>query len=318
MSDWQIRGVPLKFGIGDRVLASRSLTLQVRSMRLGELNQPVDAPTPPSDPLLPGSRGYYVRALPVAQPLPRVSVVDGWLRYVTLQYTHCYIDLAAGMDAYRAKFSGKTRSTITRKIRKYQEHSGGQTRWQIYDQPQQMADYHRLAREVSVKTYQERLLDAGLPAEPAFVEQITAAAGEGRVRGYVLFDGERPVAYLHCPIENGAYIYAYLGYDPEYMRLSVGTVLQWLALEDMFARQDAKYFDFTEGQSDHKRLFASHELLCANVMFLRPALANRLLVRLHVLCEDTASRLGRWAERMGIKARIRALMRFGFAKARAG
>lgn len=318
MRDWHFRNVPLKFGVGDWTLALRTLPLQVCSMRLGELDQPVDSPAPPADPLLPDSRGYYLRALPVAQPLPRLCVVDGWLRYVTLQYTHCFIDLQLGLDAYRAKFSGKTRSTIARKIRKYQEHSGGQTRWQIYDQPQHMAEYHRLAREVSVRTYQERLLDAGLPADPEFVEQVTAAASKGQVRGYILFDAERPVAYLHCPIENGAYIYAYLGYDPDYMRLSVGTVLQWLALEDMFARRDARYFDFTEGQSDHKRLFASHEQLCANVMFLRPTLGNRLLVKLHIACENAASSVGRWAERMGIKARIKAVMRFGFGNLKSG
>ncbi|QJQ07721.1 GNAT family N-acetyltransferase [Undibacterium piscinae] len=49
---------------------------------------------------------------------------------------------------------------------------------------------------------------------------------------------------MYCPIVDDALIYAYLGYDPDYLKLSVGTVLQWLALQDMFAETRFKIFDF--------------------------------------------------------------------------
>ena len=257
-----------------------------------------------------------IRALPVGAELPTLAVVDGFIRYVTLQYKHCYIDLSIGMEAYRNKFSAKTRSTITRKVRKFQEHCGGQLKWRGYRTPEAMREFHRLAREVSLKTYQERLLDAGIPEDPSFIEEMVSLAERDEVRAYILYDGERPVSYLYCPAQDEALIYAFLGYDPDYLKLSVGTVLQWLALEELFAERRFAFFDFTEGQSDHKRLFATNERQCANVYFLERSLPRMLLLRMHALSDHLASWLGRLAERWGVRARLRRILRFGMAGTR--
>jgi len=316
MSDWQLRDIALKFQVSDWTAFSVPLRLHVRSVDLSERVLPDPSPKPPIDHTLGTAAGYMIRALPVDADLPTLSVVDGFIRYVTLQYRHCIIDLSIGMEAYKKKFSAKTRSTITRKLRKFQEHCGGRLRWQCYCTPGEMHDFHCLAREVSLKTYQERLLDAGLPEAPAFIDGMVKLAERDEVRAYILFDGERPVSYLYCPAHNGALIYAYLGFDPDYLKLSVGTVLQWLALEALFAEGRFAFFDFTEGQSDHKRLFATHELQCANVIFLKRSLPRELLLRAHALSDRLASLAGRVAERWGLKARLRRILRFGVASSR--
>lgn len=316
MSGWQLRDVALKFQVSDWTAFSVPLRLHMRSIGLSERVLPDPSPKPPIDHSLGSAAGYMIRALPVDAELPTLSVIDGYLRYVTLQYRHCFIDLSIGMEAYKNKFSAKTRSTITRKLRKFQEHCGGQLRWQGYFTPNEMEDFHRLARTVSLKTYQERLLSAGIPDDPVFVDGMRKLAERDEVRAYLLFDGERPVSYLYCPAQDGALIYAYLGYDPDYLNLSVGTVLQWLALEALFAEGRFAFFDFTEGQSDHKRLFATHELPCANIIFLKRSLPRELLLRTHALSDHLASLAGRLVEHWGLKARIRRILRFGVAGSR--
>lgn len=316
MTGWQLRDIALKFQLSDWTAFSVPLRLHARSVGLSERATPDPWPKSPTDPPLGSAVGYMIRALPVEGELPTLAVIDGYIRYVTLQYRHCFIDLSIGMAAYRNKFSAKTRSTITRKIRKFQEHCGGQIRWQGYRTPDAMRDFLRLAREVSLKTYQERLLDAGIPEDPAFVEGMLTLAERDEVRAYILFDGERPVSYLYCPAQDGALIYAFLGYDPEYLKLSVGTVLQWFALEDLFAEGRFAFFDFTEGQSEHKRLFATHERQCANVLFLKRSLPRMLLLRTHALSNRIASLAGHLAERWGLRARLRRILRFGMAGTR--
>lgn len=315
MSGWQERPVSLEFGVGDRVLFSRRLPVLVRPVALGDMEP---APVPlaaPTDTLPATAQGFCLRALPVAGEVPRRQIEHGWLHYRTARYERCFIDLSMGLDAYRAKFSSKTRSTINRKIRKFQDHCGGRLDWVVYRSEDELREFHCLARAVSALTYQEKLLEAGLPEGEDFVRDMLALAGRGHARGYILFHEQRPVAYLYCPIRGNAFVYSYLGYDPEYMKLSVGTVLQWLAFEDIFAAPPVRYFDFDEGQSDHKRLFASHTQTCVNVLFLRPRLGNRLWVRLHAASQDFSTALGRLAERWGLKARLRRLMRFGLGSA---
>ena len=306
---WQMRDVAFKFQLSDWTLFRASIRLQLHSIGLAETGNADGIAIPGEDHLLQGSQGFALRRLPVDKTLPRLARSGPFLRYVPLQYQHCYIDLGTSFDDYQKKFSSKTRSTINRKIRKYTEHCGGALKWHSYRGPEEIPAFFELARAVSKLTYAEKLLDAGLPDTPEFMERSRALAAGGQLRAYVLFDGERPVSYLYCPVQDGVAIYAYLGYDPAYMHLSVGTVLQWLVLEQMFSEDGLRYFDFTEGQSDHKRLFATHQRQCAHVYLVRPTLRNAAVLRAHALMDRFSGWAGQLLDRYGVKAKVRRLIR---------
>lgn len=310
MSSWQFRRVPFNFQLGDLSLFKISLPLQVRSERLVDETAPVIMPSPPEGELCAGSAGFVIRALPLAGRAPLVSRVGRYMAYVPQQYEHCYIDLGIGFESYQAKFSSKTRSTILRKVRKFGEFCGGPVAWKTYRSPAEIEEFFDSAVALSKSTYQDRLLDAGLPDSADFKQHAMQLARDDRVRAYMLFHGDRPVSYLFCPIEDGVLTYSYVGYDPAYMHLSVGTVLQWLAIEQLFGEAKYRYFDFTEGQSDHKRLFATDRRLCANVFLLRHSLLRSALVHGHVGMDSLSRRLGETMERFGIKARVKRLLRF--------
>ena len=311
MNHWEYRQISLKYHLSDWLLFSAYLPLQVCSERLGSGTVPTAAVMEPEQKLEGDRQGFMIRGLPVIAELPAISRSENYLFYMSSQYCHCYIDLGIGFEAYKQKFSAKTRSTINRKIRKYQDSCGGNILWKSYQSPEEIREFFQLARAVSKLTYQERLLNAGLPDTEEFIRDAEQLAAEQRLRAYLLFDGEKPVSYLYCPVHDEVLIYAYLGYDPAYMQLSVGTVLQWLALEALFAERRFRYFDFTEGQSDHKRLFATHQQQCANVLILRKSLKNYLIVYSHRSLEIFSGWLGEILERFGLKAKIKRLLRFG-------
>lgn len=195
-------------------------------------------------------------------------------------------------------------------MRKFAEHCGGALIWRAYRTPAQFAEFFPLARSISTLTYQERLLDGGLPASISFIRQAEALAAQQRMRAYLLFHGDRPVSYLYCPVQDDVVTYAYLGYDPAYLSFSVGTILQWLALDDLYNEHRYRFFDFTEGDSEHKQLFATHQRDCANVFLLKGTVCNTALVYSHALTDFVSACLGSLLDRFGLKARARRLMRF--------
>ena len=301
----------LRFQIGERTLAGFGLQVQTFASKLGA---PVQPPPDPATLLPAGSEaidGVLLRAIPWEDGEPALKTDAAWLRYVVQTYKHCYIDMQQSFDDYRAKFSAKTRSTITRKVKKWAEHSGGELRWKTYKTSEELRRFHPLARSVSALTYQERLLTAGLPDDAGFIEQMARDADADRARGYILYYDDRPVSYLYCPIVDDAAIYAYLGYDPAYMKHSVGTVLQWLALEDLFAERRVRFFDFTEGETDHKRLFATHILSAANVLFVRNTMRLWLLVSAHRRFNSWVAGMRELTVRWGWHTALRRWQRFG-------
>ncbi|HEY6044827.1 MAG TPA: GNAT family N-acetyltransferase, partial [Nitrosospira sp.] len=266
---------------------------------------------PPADPLQVGSQGFLIRSLRVTGKQPVLEKQGDYLCYVSSRYLRYYIDMRMSFAEYKAKFSSKTRSTITRKIRKYTDYCGGEISWRVYKDVGEMPEFFRLARAVSETTYQEKLLDAGLPDSDRFIIEMEQLAGQGRVRGFILFHENRPVSYLYCPVIDGIVIYAFLGYDPDYMSFSVGTILQWLALEHLFTENLFRFFDFTEGQSDHKRFFATDNIQCVNVFFLRCSLRNVALLQTQRAMGHFSQLIGDKLDQFGLKSKVKKMMRFG-------
>lgn len=314
MSRWEFRYVPFKFQLSDWTIFSISIALQVRSVKLAEDSAIVDAVHIPDDVLMEGSQGYLVRSMPIRTALPEVSLIQNFLCYVPLQYPHCYIDLSGSFDDYQRKFSSKTRATINRKVKKYTEYCGGSLHWKTYIAPDQISEFFRFAQDVSKLTYQERLLGVGIPHNDDFIREASLLAADQRLRAYVLFDGEKPVAYLYCPVHNNVLVYAYLGYHPAYAAMSVGTILQWVAIKQLFEERRFRYFDFTEGQSDHKRLFATHQRLSANVFLIRRSIRSVAIVYSHLAMNRFAKWLGNKLSELGLRAKVRRWLRFGANK----
>ena len=303
--------MPIKLQLGEKTLLAPELRLQVREMGLDDEALPVREPAPPEVLLSPGNHGFLIRSLRVAGEQPVLARRNGYLCYIPSQYPRYYIDMRLTFEEYRNKFSSKTRSTLSRKIRKFAEHSGGEISWKVYRLVDEMPEFFRLARAVSKTTYQEKLLDAGIPGSDEFFREMEQLAQQGRVRGFILFHNDQPVSYLYCPVINKVVIYAYLGYDPRYMGYSVGTILQWLALEYLFEERAFHFFDFTEGQSEHKKLFATHHVQCANVFFLRNNMRNLLLLCSQRGINNFSKLIGDSLDQLGLKSKIKKMIRFG-------
>lgn len=259
------------------------------------------------------ANGVLFRSLPVESKLPRLTFGRHGIRYVPGQYDRHFADLSTSYAAYLDQFSGKSRSTLRRKVHRFEKESGGKIRWHRYANREEFEEFHRLARAISEQTYQEKLLDAGLPNDPLRREEMFEAAGEGRMRGYLIFLRDQPVAYLCCPIRNGIVTYGYLGYRTEFADMSPGTVLLWLAMEDLFQEGTHRLFDFTEGgdrgQHSQKRLFSTTSVPCADVYVFKWSTANLAIVVIHAFVEWLSGSIGSVLGSLGLKQSVKAWIR---------
>lgn len=225
------------------------------------------------------------------------------------RYPRYFLDLDQTFDAFMATKSGKTRSTLRRKLKKFEDASGGAIDWRVYRSPEELAEFHDLAIGLARRTYQARLYDAALPDDKDFRSEMTALAANGQVAAFLLFLHGAPVAYLYAPIAGRRIIYGFLGFDAEYAKLSPGTVLQLHVLEWCFERDDLDIFDFTEGDGPHKALFSSYAQPCADLILLRKEARLLVIVALYKLSRATSAICRSALDRLGLRSRVRAWMR---------
>lgn len=296
--------VALPFRIGARTVGQVRRRLVHRPLSLAEALSGVEPVLPP---LGEDSDGYFLTSLPV-EAVDRVRSAFPELRaHVRQRYGRAFVALDCGFEAYLERFSAKSRSGLKRKVRRFAERSGGSLDLRRYSAPEEMAEFHRHARAVSALTYQERLLDAGLPEDslPDMVER----ASRDEVRGWVLFLNGRPVSYLHAPAEGETLIYAHLGYDPAAAELSPGTVLQFEAIRQLMEERRFRLFDFTEGEGQHKSRFATGSVDCVDLLLLRPRFGNFAAAASLGVFDASVGAVRNAADRLGLGKLARSLLR---------
>ena len=294
--------VALPFQVGARTLATVKRRLVRLSVPLEQAlsGEPLVLPSLP-----PSADGYFIRALPDAM---RASFEAPGLRaFVRQAYPRHYARLDQGFDAWFAGLSTNARSTLKRKRRKLEQASGGTLDVRQYSRPGEVADFFAHARAVSADTYQEKLLDAGLPGDG--LPAMQALAERGAMRGWLLFLDGAPIAYLYAPAQGATLLYAYLGYRANFGDLSPGSVLQLEAMRMLLEEKAFSYFDFTEGDGQHKRQFATSSLPSHDLLLIRATFANFAALRCLDVFDSSIALAKRAANRLGLAGVARAVRR---------
>lgn len=266
------RPTPLKFEIGARTL----MAVQRALVRVPlSLNDARSGAVPALPPLARAAQGYSITSLPEALLPAMIAASGAMLPFVRQRYTRYYLDFEGDFEGWFAALSANARQNLRRKARKIAQESGGALDVRRFAAPEEMEAFHDVARRISLRTYQERLLGSGLPESPEFVRTMLDRAAAGQVRAWLLYIAGEPAAYLYCPVEDGTVVYAHVGHDPAFNDHSPGAVLQMVAVQDLFDEAAFVTFDFTEGEGQHKRQFATGGVACVDLLLLRPSLANR-------------------------------------------
>ncbi len=293
----------INFTLGSRRLAAVGRQLATWNFSLEDALADTIPPSPD-----PGPDGLRILSAPTARIATISARFPRHLAGGRQDYRRHYIAMTGSFDDYLAHFSGKTRSTLRRKARKLAKQDGGYS-VSVHRTAPEVETFLSAALPLSAKTYQARLLNAGLPDTPDARRAMLEAAEQDRMRCFLLTLGETPIAYLSLPVVGDTLVYAHLGYDPDHARLSPGTVLQMEALEHLFAEQRFRYFDFTEGEGAHKALFGTDSVECTSLVLLEPTFANRALLGARSGFDAAVGSAKAVAKKTGALARFRALLR---------
>lgn len=268
----------LPFKLGPLCLAQPSFDLTAIDLGSTAISgEDVDARFLPSDQML------FLRCVPDHLQLESSTVFDKMLVHRPYRYDRSWVVTEGSFESYLGSFSKTSRKGLKRRTKKLVELSGGSLDIRRYDQAECMNVFHDDARIVSAKTFQEKLMDDGLPADHSFVADIEAKALDGQCYGSILYLDQRPISYLYSERSGLGWLAIYGGFDPAQANLSPGTVHLLADLEDAFDDKSCAFFDFGPGPSTYKQFFSTHDVPCSDLLILDKTLKNRVLIECHKL-----------------------------------
>lgn len=296
----------LKFTLGDFTFWQFGFDAAVLDPPLAQiLNQPAGGP--PLDDK--AADVHVVRSLRTERRMPRMRVANGFLHYVPMQERRYYIEFAASFKDYLAKFSKKSRGNWQRKVKKFTAEAGGTVDWRQYRTPQEMAEFYKLAGELSRKTYQEKIFSEGFASFAGSGERIAWLAERGRARGCLLYFNGQPIAYIFCNCDGDTIRYSIVGYDQAYGELRPGDVLLYLLIEALHEERAFRYLDFGEGAAWYKDFYSTNSVDCARLYRFPFKPKYAIAVGLHSATNAVTSMVGAVLDRLALRQRLRRALR---------
>jgi hypothetical protein len=222
------------------------------------------------------------------------------IRYVPVVEERAWVDLRGSKSDYMSIFTAKQRYNLNRTVKKFADRFGlGEVKWSVCQEPDAMRKWFDVALKIAQRTWQARI-GSGLQALDLERDRWIAESEEGRLRGYLLFAGEKPVAYALCSLYRKHVVYQVVGYDPEYRAWSPGTILLLKIIEDLFSQGTWDVLDLGNC-ADHlqyKKHFATGSQYFGRVFYFRPrslffpVLPHLVLSKTYCKCRAVGLTLG--------------------------
>jgi hypothetical protein len=215
---------------------------------------------------------------------------------------HRWIQFPAKAEDYWTKFSKKSRYNFRWRA-KHLDH-----RIECVEKARDVAEFTRRVSEFTENTWQYKRL--GFKIDTQLKGQMwSEIARLGGFRSYLMWQGDRILAYAVGIQWKGLFRYEETGYDPAFAAKSPGQVLLYRLIEDLIARDTPELLDFGSGDSEYKRIYGNHETFSGPVLLARKSprtvaafTANRL--------RNLAGAYSRWMlERFGALSHLRHLRR---------
>ena len=142
------------------------------------------------------------------------------------------------------------------------------------------------------------------------MESYRFAAERNWLRCYILYCKNVPVAFMVGYQYEDCFFYIDVGYDPEWAKYSVGSVLQLEVMEDLYRRDNTPtLFDFSTGHGPHKSRFGKESHEEVNMLLLPNTLGNRMLAIAFRGVDDTLDLTSRILDNFGLKQSLKKAIR---------
>ncbi|MET0029224.1 MAG: GNAT family N-acetyltransferase [Candidatus Thiodiazotropha sp.] len=214
--------------------------------------------------------------------------VDNALVYMPdTERTFHYVDSIKTHQEYIDGFKSKQRISFKRKIKKINEAFPGKVEIHRIDYADDL-DYLTLsAKQIVQNSWKMHSFRQPIPESinnQQFLRQVTE---NGFLRSHVLSLDGVPCAFTVGFLCNGIYHCADTAYDINYAKYSPGTVLLYLAIEDIINSDQAKVIHFGITDAQYKRELCNCHTRDVSLMIMRPTFTNKVRISLHRTYRDS-------------------------------
>ena len=219
---------------------------------------------------------------------------------------HFTVPLPKSSEEFYRSLGSKTRQELRRKQQKLERDISGPIRIRCFREAAEFDEAIQAAEEVAKKSYL-RGLGVGFDVGAETRELLRVKSQKGWLRTYVLYAGDRPVAFWMGDLLEGTFGGNFTGYDPDIAKYSPGMYLMAKVIEGFCNSSEATVakIDFGPGGAPYKASLGKSEGDEASVHIFSWSLKGVELNLLRTLTAAIHEPLKRALEKTKLLARIK-------------
>lgn len=239
---------------------------------------------------------------------------DSTKRYLVLPrgdtYARRLCNVQGGLDAYLASLPAKSRQDLKRSRRRFEDEFGTRASFATYSSAEDVEVFLSKVEDVSRLTYQGRNLGLAISSSGYIGNKVREGARRGYARCYLIEVDGTPVAWRIGFLYGGTYFSHHVGYNPDYAHFHPGVVMHLYSIDELTrSSSHVNTLDMLYGDNDFKRKAANRFRKEQNYYLFPLTLRGRLIFHSLKASEALSRFLGAALERLGLKSRIRSLIR---------
>lgn len=200
----------------------------------------------------------FLSGLPAGSPLHVLAAQGGSFLSrdrAPERHVHWQMAVPADMAEFYGRLSKKRRHEIKRKINQVHRACGDDVRVRVFGAPGELDEMIRDVGVIARSTYHARI-GAGFVDGASTRERLAIAAGQGRLRSYVLYLRGRPVAFWMGTVMRDTLFLDYTGYQGDCRHMEPGSVL-FVKMVESLCRSPVRRIDFGSGDAFYKHRFGT-------------------------------------------------------------
>jgi hypothetical protein len=167
--------------------------------------------------------------------------------------------LLESYETWLASLRRKTRGTIRRHIRRLEKLYPGKTRFLKITSAEDVPEFLELLDDVYEKTWQAKTFGYTKRNTKHNIFYYQGIADRGWLKSYLLLIDNQAAAFIIGYQYNGIFEYSEPGYDPQYSKIGIGSVLNYHMLQDLYQSDRPEAIDFGFGENQYKRVLGNQE-----------------------------------------------------------
>lgn len=172
--------------------------------------------------------------------------------------------LPGTFDAFLSTRSAKSRSSFRREDRLLNEEFGELLRLRRFERPGELEELCRDMERVAARTYQAGL-GAGFANSPMERALVSLGLDKGVYRCWMLYVGERPVAFWAGMSQGSTFYPTTPGFDPDFTKHSIGRYTMFRMIEDLCADERISRISLGRGDAKYKTEYAAVTRMATDV-----------------------------------------------------